>query len=87
MSAKSGALVDLVLDTRYRALWTRPSREFGDDAYRREAARSLNAHAGHPLITDTDLTGLAREADIKPGTGDSDPHNSGLGARTKEGGH
>jgi len=48
---KRAALIDLMLDERFLPLWTRPSHRMGDDAYRRQAAAALNAHAGKELIS------------------------------------
>ena len=55
---KRDALIDLLLDQRYRTLWTKPSRRMGDDMYRQYAVWSVNAHAGKELITDAEEQAL-----------------------------
>jgi hypothetical protein len=56
---KREALIELVLDKRFEILWTQAGGRMGTDAYRHDASRSLNAHAGRELISYDDQLALA----------------------------
>jgi hypothetical protein len=59
---KRTALATLLLDRRFDALFTRPSRVMGDDMYRQTAIWAVNAHAGQEVLTVYDKQELAERS-------------------------
>jgi hypothetical protein len=55
---KRSILAAIVLDDRFKAIWTRPDKRGGDSRERDAAARAVNAHAGREVLSVTLLQEL-----------------------------